>query len=242
MKLQLLQNKLPKLPKERKSPIYNINILGKIIISKLPKSYLSYLNRKNSFKVGLVSTGKNEVSTIMPINKGFGKIGKIFYIFLTLQILFSCQNSEDLESVQVQNVEKNNNSASRIRPTLSIDDGSTPIDFPLPLPPKKNFTYYIRYNTQDDLFSINGGQWFTNPYQYEDCDQQLICAIQRNNCQIEFHSGLYKMSNPIPLQVPTGINVYYYNLTAETIVFNNPGCTYFTGTDIVHFNVTFVPY
>ena len=75
MKLQLLQNKLPKLPKERKSPIYNINILGKIIISKLPKSYLSYLNRKNSFKVGLVSTGKNEVSTQTSMNKGFGKIG-----------------------------------------------------------------------------------------------------------------------------------------------------------------------
>lgn len=94
MKLQLLQNKLPKLPKERKSPIYNINILGKIIISKLPKSYLSYLNRKNSFKVGLVSTGKNEVSTQTSMNKGFGKIGKIFCIILTLQTLLYCQNSK----------------------------------------------------------------------------------------------------------------------------------------------------
>ena len=94
MKLQILQNKLPKLPKERKSPIYNINILGKIIISKLPKSYLSYLNRKNSFKVGLVSTGKNEVSTQTSMNKGFGKIGKIFCIILTLQTLLYCQNSK----------------------------------------------------------------------------------------------------------------------------------------------------
>lgn len=92
MKLQLLQNKLPKLPKERKSPIYNINILGKIIISKLPKSYLSYLNRKNSFKVGLVSTGKNEVSTLATINKGFGKLGKVFKMFLIFYFLFSCKN------------------------------------------------------------------------------------------------------------------------------------------------------
>ena len=94
MKLQLLQNKLPKLPKERKSPIYNINILGKIKNFKLPNSYLSYLNRKNSFKVGLVSTGKNEVSTQTSMNKGFGKIGKIFCIILTLQTLLYCQNSK----------------------------------------------------------------------------------------------------------------------------------------------------
>ena len=89
MKLQLLQNKLPNLPKLLKSLIHSIYMLGKIIISKLPKSYLSYLNRKNSFKVRLVSTGKYKVSTQMPINRGFGKIGKIFYFFLTLQVLFS---------------------------------------------------------------------------------------------------------------------------------------------------------
>ena len=94
MKLQLLQNKLPKLPKERKSPIYNINILGKIIISKLPKSYLSYLKRKIQFQVSSVSSGKIQVSTQTSMNKGFGKIGKIFCIILTLQTLLYCQNSK----------------------------------------------------------------------------------------------------------------------------------------------------
>lgn len=94
MKLQLLKNKLPKLPKLLQSPIHNIYMLGKIINSKLPKSYLSYLNRKNSFQVSSVSTGKIRVSTQTPINKGFGKIGKIFLLLLTLQISVSCYTAQ----------------------------------------------------------------------------------------------------------------------------------------------------
>ena len=94
MKTQKLQNKLPNLPKENKRPIYRNSLLGKMINSKLPKSYLSYLNRKNSFQVSSVSTGKIKVSTQTSMNKGFGKIGKIFCIILTLQTLLYCQNSK----------------------------------------------------------------------------------------------------------------------------------------------------
>ena len=94
MKLQLLQNKLPNLPKNDKAPIYRNFLIGKIINFKLPKSYLSYLNRKNSFQVSLVSTGKIRVSTQTPINKGFGKIGKIFLLLLTLQISVSCYTAQ----------------------------------------------------------------------------------------------------------------------------------------------------
>lgn len=236
MKLQLFQIKLPKLPKVEKAPINQLYIIGKILNFKLPKSYLSYLDKNFTFLVSWVSKGKYKVGTQTPINKGFGKLGKVFCTFLTLQILFSCQNSEEIEPISVQKVTQNNSDNSRLL------GGTTPLDIPLDFPILQPSTFYIRYNRQDDEFSINGGPWFLNPYAYEDCDQQLICAIQKSNCQIEFHSGLYKMSNPIPLQVPLGINVYYYNLVAETIVFNNPSCTYFTSTDIVHFNVTFVPY
>ncbi len=241
MKLRLLQNKLPKLPKLFKSPIHNIYMLGKIINSKLPKSYLSYLNRKNSFQVSSVSTGKIKVSTQTPINKGFGKIGKIFYIFLTLQILFSCQNSTVLELEETPKSEKVNAKASRVALTNTIVDSfGNPLLITLPI--RSNNQYYIRYNLQDDTFSINGGAWFTNPYQYSDCDTEFIFAIPKQNCDIEFHSGTHKLSNPTAMQVPSGISVFYQNLTAETILFTNPGCTYFVNTDIVHFTVNFVPY
>jgi hypothetical protein len=94
MKLQLLQNKLPNLPKNDKAPIYRNSLLGKIKIFKLPKSYLSYLKRKIQFQVSSVSSGKIQVSTQTSMNKGFGKIGKIFCIILTLQTLLYCQNSK----------------------------------------------------------------------------------------------------------------------------------------------------
>ena len=94
MKLQLLQNKLPNLPKNDKAPIYRNFLIGKIINFKLPKSYLSYLKRKIQFQVTSVSSGKIQVSTQTPMNKGFGKIGKIFCIILTLQTLLYCQNSK----------------------------------------------------------------------------------------------------------------------------------------------------
>ena len=40
----------------------------------------------------MVSTGKNEVSTLATINKGFGKLGKVFKMFLIFYFLFSCKN------------------------------------------------------------------------------------------------------------------------------------------------------
>ena len=92
MKLQLLQNKLPNLPKNDKAPIYRNSLLGKIKIFKLPKSYLSYLKRKIQFQVTSVSSGKIQVSTLAPINKGFGKLGKVFKMFLIFYFLFSCKN------------------------------------------------------------------------------------------------------------------------------------------------------
>lgn len=94
MKLQLLQNKLPNLPKNDKAPIYRNSLLGKIKIFKLPKSYLSYLKRKIQFQVTSVSSGKIQVSTQTSMNKGFGKIGKIFLLLLTLQISVSCYTAQ----------------------------------------------------------------------------------------------------------------------------------------------------
>lgn len=52
-----------------------ITFLGRLKNIKLPISYLSYL-----FRLGrLVSSGNKQVSTPMPMNKGFGKLGNIFY-------------------------------------------------------------------------------------------------------------------------------------------------------------------
>lgn len=94
MKTQKPKNKLPNLPKNDKAPIYRNSLLGKMKIFKLPTSYLTYLKRKLQFQVTSVSSGKIQVSTQTPMNKGFGKIGKIFCIILTLQTLLYCQNSE----------------------------------------------------------------------------------------------------------------------------------------------------
>ena len=94
MKLQLLQNKLPNLPKNDKAPIYRNSLLGKMKIFKLPTSYLSYLKRKLQFQVSSVSSGKIQVSAQTSMNKGFGKIGKIFLLLLTLQISVSCYTAQ----------------------------------------------------------------------------------------------------------------------------------------------------
>lgn len=113
MKSKKLQIKLPKLPKEKKSPIYRAYLLGKMLIFKLPISYLSYLNQKIKFQVSSVSLGKCRVSSITPINTGFGKIGKIFwqkqfkYFFLMFCFfLFSCKNSYHLSRLDRQDLAK----------------------------------------------------------------------------------------------------------------------------------------
>lgn len=244
MKLQLLQNKLPKLPKLLKSPIHSNYMLGKIINFKLPKSYLSYLNRKNNFQVGLVSIGKIRVSSQPQMNKGFGKIGKIFYIFLTLQILFSCQNSTDLETNETVEKEKLSKSQSKIlAPSLSIDDGTGILNPVTPITIVKSKKAYIRYNIQDDEFSINSGPWYQNPYATHDCDQDFICAINYSPCNPVFHSGTVKFLSVQPVSVPTGVNLTYsIGSTPDVINFSNPNCTYFNYTDIMHFNVTYQPW
>ena len=83
---------LPKLPNTYKKLIINKLYLGKLIIFKLPISYLSYLKYKIMFQVTSVSSGKIQVSTLAPINKGFGKLGKVFKMFLIFYFLFSCKN------------------------------------------------------------------------------------------------------------------------------------------------------
>ena len=245
MKLQLLQNKLPKLPKERISPIYNIFMLGKIIISKLPKSYLSYLNRKNSFKVGLVSKGKYEVSSRMPINKGFGKIGKIFCIILTLQTLLYCQNSEFRTDDNIITKENNTTASRAVNPSTVtfIDDGTGALLLPAD-PIVRPRTMYIRYNIQDDLFSINGGPWFTNPIYTNPGtgDTEPIFAFANPPCGVDFHSGIYKFLTVTPLNVPSGINLTMTIGTPDIIYLQNPNCTYWQNTDIIHFKVTYVPW
>ena len=94
MKTQKQQNKLTNLPKNDKAPIYRNSLLGKMKIFKLPTSYLSYLKRKLQFQVSSVSSGKIQVSAQTSMNKGFGKIGKIFLLLLTLQISVSCYTAQ----------------------------------------------------------------------------------------------------------------------------------------------------
>lgn len=99
LKNQNKQKKLPKLPKKNKSLIIRCLKLGRFNNIKLPISYLSYL-----FRLGrLVSSGKMQVSTPMPMNRAFGRLGKIFrekqfkkntitfsILFLFLLILSNC--------------------------------------------------------------------------------------------------------------------------------------------------------
>ena len=94
MKTQLFQNNLPKLPKVKKASINQLYNIGKILNFNLPKSYLSYLDKNFNFLVSWVSKGKYKVSTQTSMYKGFGKLGKIFCIILTLQTLLYCQNSK----------------------------------------------------------------------------------------------------------------------------------------------------
>lgn len=74
LKNQNKQKKLPKLPKKNKSLIIRCLKLGRLKNIKLPISYLSYLN----YLGRLVSSGKWQVSTPMPMNRAFGRLGKIF--------------------------------------------------------------------------------------------------------------------------------------------------------------------
>lgn len=64
--------------KSKKPTAYSfkpIAFLGNMTHFILPNTYLSYL-----FHLGRsVSSGKWQVSTPMPMNKGFGKLGNIFY-------------------------------------------------------------------------------------------------------------------------------------------------------------------
>ena len=245
MKTQKHQNNLPKLPKNEKTPIYRNYMLGKMKIFKLPTSYLSYLKRKFQFQVSSVSSGKIQVSTQTPMNKGFGKIGKIFCIILTLQTLLYCQNSEFRTDDNIITKENNTTASRAVNPSTGtfIDDGTGALLLPAD-PIVRPRTMYIRYNIQDDLFSINGGPWFTNPIYTNPGtgDTEPIFAFANPPCGVDFHSGIYKFLRVTPLNVPSGINLTMTIGTPDIIYLQNPNCTYWQNTDIIHFKVTYVPW
>ncbi len=203
LKSQKVNFKLPKLPKISNNLIINNLYLGKLINFKLPKLTLSYLKQKKQNQVGLVRLGKDKVSNQTPINKGIGKIGKIFNTFLfrkkILITLFLLIFS-------------------------FISFSCVPVDTPEPV------QITVLFDGEDNLFKIDNQEYKQNlNLETNDCYSNEICFKPKDRCTILITSDKYQFITASSLDNrPHNIEVQGNNIIKYEM-FPSDGC-YFDDT------------
>lgn len=173
--------KLPILPNAYNHHNFRIFRIGKIKKLNLPSSYLSYLK----YLGRLVSSGKNKVSPITSINKGFGKIGKVFrkkqfkqkFILPLITLSFlSCHNTDNRDTATLDNKE----AFAYINPVVPTNPIYTALDLQL------------YYDAEDNIWQINNGEYHSNiDPDTEQCLSDEICIRVADNCDLYITSQKY---------------------------------------------------